>query len=155
MRRSMLRKLSMILMVMSSEAGSYVSAGARRVARVEMVVEAVAAKTASTVESLATCLVIARSPKSQESLAVVVVAVLAIASIVVSLVTCPGNVISPRNPESLAVAVVVAVTALTVVSLVTCLVTAISLESPVSPRDLAADLAGEIEELNFLNSCDA
>jgi len=150
----MLRKLSMILMVMSSEAGSYVSAGARRVARVEMVVEAVAAKTASTVESLATCLVIARSPKSQESLAVVV-AVLAIASIVVSLVTCPGNVISPRNPESLAVAVVVAVTALTVVSLVTCLVTAISLESPVNPRDLAADLAGEIEELNFLNSCDA
>ena len=47
--------------------------------------------------------------------------------------------------------VAAAVTASTVVSLVICLAIVISLRNPVSLRDLAADLAGEIEDLNLIS----
>jgi hypothetical protein len=60
-------------------------------------------------------------------------------------------VTSPRSPESLVAVVVGAVTASTVVSLVICLATVISLRNPVSLRDLAADLAGETEDLNLIS----
>ena len=112
---------------------------------------AVVAKTASTAVSLATCPATVRSQKNQESLVVAAVAVPVTASTADSLVTCPATVISQRSPESLVVAVVAAVTASTVVSLVICLAIVISLRNPVSLRDLAADLAAEIEDLNLIS----
>lgn len=151
-RRSTLRRLSLTLMVMSFKARGFESAGARRVAEAATAVEpAVVAKTASTVANLATCPASVRSPKSQESLVVAAEAVPVTASIAVSQATCPATVTSPRSPESLVAVVAAAVTALTVVSLVICLATVISLRNPVSLRDLAADLAGEIEDLNLIS----
>ena len=77
------------------------------------------------------------------------------ASIAVNLATCPATVRSQKNQESLVVAAeevpVPAETASTVVSLVICLANVISLRNPVSLRDLAADLAGEIEDLNLIS----
>ena len=148
----MLRRLSLISMVMSFKARGFVSGGARRVAEAAMAVEpAVVAKTASTAVNLATCPATVRSQKNQESLVVAAVAVPVTASTADSLVTCPATVISQRSPESLVAVVVAAVTASTVVSLVICLASVISLGNPVSLRDLAADLAAEIEDLNLIS----
>ena len=152
-RRSTLRRLLLTLMVMSFKARGFESAGARRVAKAVMAVEpAVVARTASTAVNLATCPATVRSLRSQESLVVAAEAVPVTASTAVSQVTCPATVTSQRSPESLVVAA--AVTASTVVSLVICLAIVISLRNPVSLRDLAADLAAEIEN-HILKSRDA
>jgi len=151
-RRSTLRRQSVTSMVMSFKARGFESAGARRVAKAVMAVEpAVVARTASTAVNLATCPATVRSQRSQESLVVSAEAVAVTASTAVSQATCPATVTSPRSPESLVAVVVAAVTASTVVSLVICLATVISLRNPVSLRDLAADLAGEIEDLNLIS----
>ena len=151
-RRNTLRRPSVTSMVMSFKARGFVSAGARRVAEAVMAAEpAVVARTASTAVNLVICPATVRSQRSQESLVVAAEAVPVTASTAVSQVTCPATVTSQRSPESLVAVVVGAVTASTVVSLVICLANVISLRNPVSLRDLAADLAGEIEDLNLIS----
>lgn len=143
----MLKRLSMISMVMSFKAGRFVSDGAKRVAKAVMEAEpAVVARTASTAASQVTCLATVRSQKNQESLVAAAVAVLVTASTAVSPAICLVTVKSRRNQESLAVAVVAVVTASTVDNLVICLAIVISLRNPESQRDLAADRAAEIED---------
>ena len=92
---------------------------------------------ASTVESLDICLETVRSPRNQENQEEVAAAVVVTASTVDSQAICRESAPNPRNPENLVEAV--AVTASIVVSLVTCLVNALSLESPVRSSDLEVD----------------
>lgn len=139
--------MAKILVVVRFESDGARKAG--RPATVAVVVAAVVA-TASTVESLDICLETVRSPRSQENQVVVAAAVAVIVSTVDSLATCPESALSPKNPESLVAVEAVAVTALIVVSLVTCLVNAPSQGSPERSRDLEVDLleTGRLSDLS-------
>lgn len=140
MMKNTLRRQSLSSTALRSKAGESVLAGARRVAVTMLVAEAVepvvVVETASTAESLATCLASARNPRSPETLATAVaVVVVATASTVGSLVTCPKTVRSPRRPVVVAVA---AETASTADSQDTCPESATSQRNLVSPESLAA-----------------
>ena len=111
--KNTLRRQSLSSTALRSKAGESVLAGARRVAVTMLVAEAVepvvVVETASTAESLATCLASARNPR-RPVVAVVAAVAAETASTAHSQDTCPASATSQRNlvsPESLAAGQVV------------------------------------------------
>ena len=136
----MLRRPSLISMVMRLAVGRFESAGARRVVVEAMLAVAAAEKAALTVAKTVTCLESAQSQRRAVAAAVEA----EIASTAASLVTCPEIARNPRNQESLVVVEEAAAGASTADRTDTCRVNVLNRKSLVSPDALAVGLLAEV-----------